>query len=89
MDLSAHELARLIRERQVAPTQAVEACLERVHQLNPALTAFVALDEANARKIAAEMTERQRNGEDLGPLGGVPLGVKDLEDVAVSVSPGE
>jgi Asp-tRNA(Asn)/Glu-tRNA(Gln) amidotransferase A subunit family amidase len=83
MDIPASELASLIRSRRVKPSEAIDACFERIHGLNPILNAFVALDEERAKKRANEMDEMQARGEELGPLGGVPLGVKDLEDVEV------
>lgn len=52
--------------------------MERVGRLEPALRAFVTLDEAGARARAAELT----GSEPLGPLHGIPVAIKDLIDVA-------
>jgi aspartyl-tRNA(Asn)/glutamyl-tRNA(Gln) amidotransferase subunit A len=56
--------------------------LQRIADLNPRVNAFVALDEQRALAEAASQTQRIARGEALGPLGGIPFGVKDLEDAA-------
>jgi Asp-tRNA(Asn)/Glu-tRNA(Gln) amidotransferase A subunit family amidase len=78
---SAEALAAMVRARRISPSELLEHTLARIAALNPSLGAFVALDEEGARAGAARQTERLARGEDLGPLGGLPFGVKDLEDV--------
>jgi aspartyl-tRNA(Asn)/glutamyl-tRNA(Gln) amidotransferase subunit A len=77
----AHELAKLIQAKELSPTQLMAATLERIDAVNPQLNAFVALrpDEAMAEARAVE--KRLAEGKTLGPLAGIPIGVKDLEDV--------
>ncbi len=75
-------LAQLVRDKEVSPSEVMEHTLSRVEALNPSLNAIVALDADAARAAAAEQTERIANGDDLGPLGGVPFAVKDLENLA-------
>ncbi|MFI9200075.1 amidase [Streptomyces sp. NPDC053048] len=80
--LTATRLAELIRSRDVSPVEAVRASLDRIEQYNPVVNAFVTVcrDEALA---AAERAEQEiLSGADLGPLHGVPIGVKDLDPVA-------
>lgn len=77
--LSAEELAALIRRKALSPLELMEQTLARIAALNPTINAFVALDAERARAEAAAQTERLARGEDLGPLGGLPLGVKDLQ----------
>ena len=79
---SAEPLAARIRAKEISPLELMEHTLARIEALNPALNAFVALDAEGARAEAAKQTERLAHGEDLGPLGGLPLGVKDLEHAA-------
>ena len=76
--MSIAELAERIRERQVSPVDAVQACLDRIDRLNGTLRAFVSVypDLALAEARAAEAAVMA--GDDLGPLHGVPLGIKDL-----------
>jgi Asp-tRNA(Asn)/Glu-tRNA(Gln) amidotransferase A subunit family amidase len=78
----ATRLAALIRARRLSPLELMEHCLARIEALNPRLNAFVALDAEGALAQAREQTERLARGEDLGPLGGLPLGVKDTENAA-------
>ncbi len=50
--------------------------------LNPSLNAFVAVDEDRARATADDVDAAVAAGRDVGPLAGIPIGVKDLEDAA-------
>src|SRR5215213_8223846 len=76
--LPATELAAKIRAREISPVEAVDAVLARIEALNPALNAFCFLhaDEARAQARAAEAAVL-RGDDDLGPLHGVPVSVKD------------
>jgi amidase len=80
-DLSASELRRRIAAREVTVTEAVEACLERVKQLNPALNAIVTLNP-QALEDAAQLDRRIKKGEDPGQLCGLTVGIKDVTPVA-------
>jgi aspartyl-tRNA(Asn)/glutamyl-tRNA(Gln) amidotransferase subunit A len=62
--------------------ELVRAALARIEALNPSLNAFVALRAEAALAEAAALERRIAAGEDVGPLAGLPVGVKDLEDVA-------
>jgi Asp-tRNA(Asn)/Glu-tRNA(Gln) amidotransferase A subunit family amidase len=76
---SATELAALIRARAVSPVEVVEAHLQRIEALNPALNAVVTLaPDALERARAAE--EALMRGAELGALHGVPVTVKDTID---------
>ena len=79
---SAEDLAGLIRSKALSPTELMEHTLGRIAALNPRLNAIVNLDEERARSRAAAQTERLAQGEALGPLGGLPLVVKDTENAA-------
>ncbi len=82
----AWELADLIARRETSPLKVMQDTLERMERINPDLNAFVALRPEAALKEAAAMTERIAKGENPGPLAGLPLGVKDLEDTAGMVT---
>ena len=81
MDYTATELAELIHARKVTPVEAVNAALQRIQERNPNLNSFVHICAEKALKEATFWTEKQRNGEVLPIWCGVPIGVKDLEDV--------
>lgn len=79
-DRSAVDLAALMRRREISPLELLDSCLARIEAVNPKLNAVVALDEPAAR-AAAEAAEAQfRAGEGLGPLTGLPVGIKDLNE---------
>jgi amidase len=78
--LPAAELARLVRARELSPVEVLDACLERVEALNPAINAVVTLDPG-ARGAAVALERRIAKGEEVGPLAGVPVGIKDVTQV--------
>ncbi|MBK9178472.1 MAG: amidase [Acidimicrobiales bacterium] len=83
MDLRAvtlPELAQRVQSRHLAARELVEVALRRIDELNPHLNAFVALDPEGALADAADVDDRIAHGDDVGPLAGIPIGVKDLED---------
>ncbi len=79
--LSANELRQLIRSRSVSPVEVVEAFLSRIEQINPTLNAIVTLaDDVIDRARTAEAIVM--SGDNLGPLHGLPVTVKDTIDTA-------
>jgi len=74
------ELAEAVRGGEVTATALVQHALERIDALNGPLNAFVALDAEAALVEAKRQDDCIAAGEPLGPLAGIPLGVKDLED---------
>lgn len=74
--LSATKLAALIRAREVSPVEVMEAHLNRIERLNPRLNAIVTLSP-DALERAREAEASLMHGEEVGPLHGLPLTVKD------------
>ena len=74
------DLAARVRDGEVGSRELVQAALDRIEALNPQVNAFVAVDAEAALRDAAAIDELVAAGEDPGPLAGVPIGVKDLED---------
>src|SRR5437588_7039876 len=62
--------------------EILDECLDAVAVRNDELNAFVHLDADAARAAAEAVDTAVANGNDPGPLAGVPFGVKDLEDCA-------
>ncbi len=79
-ELSAVELRRLIGNRQISPVELMEACIERIEKINPAINAICATDFDGARAGAKQAEAAVMRGDTLGLLHGLPLGVKDLQD---------
>src|SRR3546814_3349385 len=76
-DLAAEFLSGRTRARDL-----VEVALARIEEVDQRVNAFVAVDADGAREQADAVDARVAAGEDVGPLAGIPLGVKDLEDAA-------
>jgi aspartyl-tRNA(Asn)/glutamyl-tRNA(Gln) amidotransferase subunit A len=75
--LSAAELGGLIERKEISPVDAVEAYLKRIDDVNPKLNAFITVLKDEALKEAATATSEIAKGNYLGPLHGVPVGIKD------------
>lgn len=80
--MSATTLAALIRNGELSPVDVVDATLARVEEREDEINAFVTVTGKRAREAAKEAERAVENGEELGPLHGVPIGVKDLQAVA-------
>ena len=77
LKLTISEIAPLIQSRAVSPVELAEAALAEAEKRQPALNSFITImrDEAVAQAVAAEAALAR--GEYLGPLHGVPIGIKD------------
>jgi len=80
--LSASEAARLIREGVITSEQLVEACLARVREVDEQVQAWTFLDPDYALAQARALDQLRLEGKPIGPLHGVPIGVKDIFDTA-------
>jgi aspartyl-tRNA(Asn)/glutamyl-tRNA(Gln) amidotransferase subunit A len=76
--LSAVKAAALIRAKKLSPVEYVDAVLEQVSKLEPQVNAFITLTAERARDEARAAERAIMDGTTLGPLHGVPVGVKDL-----------
>ncbi len=76
--LSAVEMARLIRTKQLSAREALAEHLKQIERVNSKVNAIVTLVPELAAKEAAKADEKQARGETLGPLHGLPAAHKDL-----------
>jgi len=83
---SARELIDLMHSRAITPLEVMEDTLGRIDKANPSLNAFVLIDADRAIDEAKAATKALAAGKTIGPLGGLPIGVKDLEDVGGMVT---
>ena len=81
-DLSAVEARALIGEKKLSATELLESCIARIEAVDHAVNAIVARDYDRARAAAKEADAAVARGDALPALHGLPIGVKDLEDVA-------
>ncbi|HTC09205.1 MAG TPA: amidase [Acetobacteraceae bacterium] len=80
--LTAAEATRAFAARTLSPVELLQALLARIEHLDPKLNAFIRLD-AEAALDAAHAAEKDiAAGHVRGPLHGVPVGIKDVIDVA-------
>jgi aspartyl-tRNA(Asn)/glutamyl-tRNA(Gln) amidotransferase subunit A len=71
------DLAQGLRARRFTAADVVEACLERIARIDPALNSFVALDADGARMAARDSDARLAAGQPRSMLEGIPLSIKD------------
>ncbi|HLZ03548.1 MAG TPA: amidase [Bradyrhizobium sp.] len=79
---SASELAQRIAKRELSSLEVVNAHLNRIETVNPALNAIVKVLREEARAAAKQADQRLAAGEAIGPLHGVPFTVKENIDMA-------
>jgi aspartyl-tRNA(Asn)/glutamyl-tRNA(Gln) amidotransferase subunit A len=74
---SASELSELLTSREVSSVEVTRAHLDRIEAVDGDVAAFLHVS-TDALDVAAAIDERRAAGEDLGPLAGVPLAIKDV-----------
>jgi amidase len=79
---SATELANLIRTKAVSPVEILQAHLEAISKLNPSINAICTLAAEQALEAAKKAEAAVMSGESLGPLHGLPVGIKDVTPTA-------
>jgi Asp-tRNA(Asn)/Glu-tRNA(Gln) amidotransferase A subunit family amidase len=78
----AAEAARQLRERKVTAAELTRACLARIEAREAEVQAWAFLDPEHALRQAHAADEWRKGGRPLGPLHGMPIGVKDIIDTA-------
>src|SRR5580692_6029173 len=86
--LPAHRLAAEIAARRLSPVDVVDALLARIAAHDPKLHAFIDVYADDARLAAEAADKAIRSGHMVGPLHGVPIGLKDLIDLEGRVTTG-
>jgi len=79
---SIAEAASAIRTGQITPRDLVDRCLAQIDKYEDRLHAWVVVDAENARRTADELGREARAGNYRRPLHGIPIGIKDIIDVA-------
>jgi amidase len=80
--LSAIELRRHIGQKSLSPVEVLEAFITQMQTVNPGVNALCATDFERARLAAKQAEASVMKGEPLGPLHGLPVGIKDLTETA-------
>ncbi len=76
--MSVVEMVEAIKTRRLSPVEIMDAVLSRIEQLNPKVNAYCTLVAESARRHAKEAETMVMQGEQLGPLHGIPVSIKDL-----------
>lgn len=76
--LTAVELTKKMKQKELSPVEVIDFYLERIEQLNPAINAFVYIAHKEAKEQAQKAEQALMRGEETGPLYGVPVAIKDL-----------
>ena len=74
---SALELADLLAAGEITSVELTQACLDRIHALNPRINAFLFIDDDGALATARDIDARRATGETLPRLAGIPIAIKD------------
>lgn len=77
-NLTAVEAAKQIKSRDLSPVELVESLLSQYDSLEPSLNAWVYLDREALLADAQQKQEELEKGVNVGPLHGVPIGLKDI-----------
>lgn len=77
---SACNVLAAFKSKSLSPSDYLTVCLDRIARFNPKVNAITAIDAEAATIEAARASERWRMGTPVGPLDGLPIGVKDLQD---------
>ena len=78
--LSLAEAAADIREGRITSAELVADCIKRVEEVDGDVQAWAFLDRDHAMRQAEAADDHRRHGRSLGPLHGVPVGIKDIFD---------
>lgn len=81
-NMSAIDLARLVRTKALSPVEILKSHLDAIARANPAINAICTLAAEQATEAARAAEEAVMHGRALGPLHGVPVGIKDVTPTA-------
>lgn len=81
-DIGAVELRRMIGAKEISPVELLDSCLRRIEAVNPVLNAVTATCIERAKDEAKAAERAVLAGDALGPLHGLPIGIKDLNETA-------
>ena len=75
--LTAHELHQLLLNKKVSSVEITEAVFKQIEKNEDKVKAYVSLTKEKALKNAEEADKRIRSGENIPPLCGIPIAIKD------------
>ena len=76
--ISVSELSKLIKNKEVSPTELLDSTLKKIEKLDPILNSFAFLDIEGAKILAKDSEKRMMSNSLLSELDGIPTSIKDL-----------
>ena len=76
--LTAREIWHQISKHEISATEVMQAHLSQIERVNPTVNAIITLQPDRAMEDAKAADEAIARGDDIGPLHGLPIAVKDL-----------
>ena len=76
-ELTAHELADLIRRKEIGVLELTRIFLERIKETEPKIGSYITVCEEAALKRSCEIQEKIDSGCSVSPLAGIPMALKD------------
>ena len=73
-----HEVAPLVKSRKLSPVELTRAAIDHAERMQPVLKSFITLTPELALREAQKLEAMLMRGEWLGPLHGIPVGLKDM-----------
>jgi len=80
IELSATEAAQKIRDGEISSEELVQACLDRINEVDSEIEAWAHLNPDFALEQARALDKLRAAGGPVGPLHGIPVGIKDIFD---------
>ncbi|MDR7869249.1 MAG: Asp-tRNA(Asn)/Glu-tRNA(Gln) amidotransferase subunit GatA [Tissierellaceae bacterium] len=77
LDIKARDIREKIINKEMTAGQVVEAYIKNIEETEDEINAFISIDKEGARTQAAKIDEKLANGEELGILAGITIGIKD------------
>ena len=79
-DHSISELVKKVKNKEISAKELTESALSNIEKYDAAINAFCALNSEDAITQAETLDKEISDGEDVGLVAGIAIGVKDLED---------
>ncbi len=76
-EYTASQLSGMLREKKISAAELTQSVLDRIDAVDDQVKAYLTVTEQEAKQQAAEVDLLLANGEELSPLAGIPLAVKD------------
>ncbi len=75
--LTAHELHEMLLKKEVSAQEITTAVFKRIEQVEPKVKAYLTLNKEKALEAAAQVDKQIAAGEEIAPLAGIPVAIKD------------